>query len=133
MYSVWKNRTLIALMSNENEFNGFSTRKIDQKTTSKSSEKHPSRNNGEFTLLTGGSKPRRANRDKELRGLIRVAAVTGRLLSVLGCSENGRQYRLLVDSGYSINRIKESYVPPQCKKYKLYKKFIMGKDKNLCV
>ena len=44
-------------------------------------------------LRTGGSKPRRANRGKELRGLSRVAVITARLYSVLGCSGNGRKYR----------------------------------------
>ena len=58
-----------------------------------------------------------------------MPAVHGWLQSVAG-KRNGREYRLLVDSGSSINLIKEEYVPNDSKIFKMIKNFSMGNDKH---
>ena len=88
----------------------FSTRYEHKKTTPSIQDQRGAR--GIFKLPRISDRGNTGDRDK--LGTSRVSTVHGRLQSVAG-NRDGREYRLLVDSGSSINLIKEDYVPKNSK------------------
>ena len=97
--------------------------------TPSSHHEHPERKRRMFRTFSNTTGRRKGT--DTLREISRVSTVSGRLQSIFGKRSDGSTYKLLVDSGSSINIIKRNKVPIQSRPFEIRKNFIMGKDKHM--